>query len=260
MGCRSKQPAPAPAPPPPLARAPSEDAEPPAAAKPVLPEVKADWCLDWKALDDANCFFVPEGANKTLLIYLAGIVPPTAKSTQKENVERVVKAAATRAKAVALLPRGRQGIGPKDAKDWWAWPTTPGDYQVHHAKLVAEWKTAQQTLEASLGPFTKVYLAGSSSGAYFISALAFSDAVDVDGYAAASGGSAWGGPGTKKRPFYVGWGAGDPTNNGPKALAAYLAAQKWPVKSAEHPFGHGAREIYLDEAFAFWTSVDHAAR
>jgi hypothetical protein len=28
------------------------------------------------------------------------------------------------------------------------------------------------------------------------------------------------------------------------------------VRVAEHPFGHGAREVYLDEAFAFWDSKE----
>ena len=39
-------------------------------------------------------------------------------------------------------------------------------------------------------------------------------------------------------------------------IAAVLEAAHWPVRVAEHPVGHGAREVYLDEAFAFWASQE----
>jgi hypothetical protein len=54
---------------------------------------------------------------------------------------------------------------------------------------------------------------------------------------------------TPPRPFYVGYGAYDESTKGSaRALAALLARAEWPIKAAEHPFGHGAREEYLDEA------------
>jgi hypothetical protein len=31
------------------------------------------------------------------------------------------------------------------------------------------------------------------------------------------------------------------------------------VRAAEHPFGHGANEVYLDEAIGFWTDADGRA-
>ena len=111
-------------------------------------------------------------------------------------------------------------------------------------------------LEAALGTFDRTYLAGSSSGAYFLTALALRGAVETDGYAAASGGATGLGASrasaAKKRPFYVGYASGDGTNAGPKALGAFLRAAGWPVRIAEHPGGHGAREVYLDEAFELW--------
>jgi predicted esterase len=244
----SAPPSPSPSPPAPVA-----PVREPVEARPALPDVATDWCessLGWRGLDEGTCYFLPEGA-KRLLIYLSGIVPPTPKSTQKENVQRVVMSAAKRAGVAVLLPRGRRGIGPTDARDWWAWPTGPADYDTHATKLVAEWAAARAKLEAALGPFERVYLAGSSSGAYFLTTLAFRGAVDMDGYAAASGGAVGSGlePGVNKRPFYVGYATGDPTNGGPKALGAYLKSAGWPVRVAEHPGGHGAREVYLDEAF-----------
>jgi predicted esterase len=239
----------------------------PAAVVPrALPDVSSEWCLEgWRGLDEATCYVVPDPAGKEeagsspdpdeLLIYLAGIVPPGGRSAPKEHVQRVVGNVARRHHVAALLPRGRVGIGPKDAKDWWAWPTSAADYVKYASTLVEEWKTERRALEDALGhPFKRVYLAGSSSGAYFLALLAFDGAVDFDGYAACSGGAPGPGPSAKavKRPFYVGWGEGDPTNAGPKALAAELKARGWPTIQAQHPTGHGAREVYLDEALTFF--------
>ncbi|MDB4997339.1 MAG: hypothetical protein JWM74_4771, partial [Myxococcaceae bacterium] len=107
-------------------------------------------------------------------------------------------------------------------------------------------------------PFEHLYVAGSSSGAWFVVALAFRGALAADGWAAISGGSpgAWTSrdlaPRTPK-PFYVGFGDNDPSAaSGARALAAVLRAAGWPVEARAHPFGHGARAVYLEEAFATW--------
>ena len=113
--------------------------------------------------------------------------------------------------------------------------------------------------------FDRTYLAGSSNGAYFLSALAMRGDCDelgfpIDGFGAMSGGASGGRgaealAGKSARPVYVGFGAYDAeTKQGARALATVFEAARWPVRVAEHPFGHGAREIYLDEAFAFWDS------
>lgn len=239
-----------------------------ASPEPSLPDVRTDWCLDgWRGLDEGTCYLVPDGwdesGTRRLLVYLSGIVPPVAKSPQKENVQRVVAAAAKRAGAVVLLPRGRRGIGPAGAKDWWAWPTSAADYGAHAAALVASFRASRAKLEAVLGRFDRVYLAGSSSGAYFLTTLAFTRTVEMDGYAALSGGAPGHGAsranGAERRPFYVGYASGDTTKGGPKALGAFLASAGWPVRVAEHPGGHGAREVYLDEAFAFWDAFGRDA-
>ena len=109
-------------------------------------------------------------------------------------------------------------------------------------------------LEDALGRrFERVYLAGSSSGAYFLAMMALSGGAAFDGYAATSGGSAGRiAPEARRVPFYVGWATGDPTNGGPRSLAAGLEAAGWPVKTGIHPGGHGAREVYLDEALRFF--------
>ena len=129
--------------------------------------------------------------------------------------------------------------------------------------MVAEWSVARAKLEGALGAFERTYLAGSSSGAYFLTALALGGAVEMDGYAATSGGAkgqaSRHASSVKRRPFYVSWASGDPTNGGPKGLGAFLSANGWPVRVAEHPGGHGAREVYLDEAFAFWDEWERDA-
>jgi predicted esterase len=137
--------------------------------------------------------------------------------------------------------------------------------------IVAGWADAKKKLEAIAGaPFEKTYLAGSSNGAYFLAALAVRGDVPaadfpVDGFGAMSGGGV-GANATKRlaahapRRFYVGFGTYDEgTAAKARLLAAALEGARWPVRVAEHPFGHGAREVYLDEAFAFWSEVSASA-
>jgi len=179
-------------------------------------------------------------------------------------VQGAVLKAATRAGAAAIVPRGRRGIGPEGAHDWWAWPTSPSTHAQMVREIVARWIVMKKKLEGIAGrPFEKTYLAGSSNGAYFLSALALRGDCDelgfpIDGYGAMSGGAPGGRgadalKGRTPRPIYVGFGTYDAeTKAGARALAAVFHAAHWPVQMAEHPFGHGAREVYLDEAFAFW--------
>lgn len=228
--------------------------------------VVTDWCIEgMSALDEDVCYVLPPLREpRRLLIYLHGIVPPMKDSVQKATVQGAVMRAASRAGAAAVVPRGRRGIGPDGAKDWYAWPTDPATHAKLVKELVARWALAKKKLEGIAGgPFAKTYLAGSSNGAYFLSAVALrGDADDldfaIDGYGAMSGGAP-GGRGADAlakrtaRPFYVGYGAyDDESKKGAKALASVMSAAKWPTKLAEHPFGHGAREVYLDEAFLFW--------
>jgi predicted esterase len=250
----------APSAPPPAASAAPEPAPPP---REPPPNVSTDWCVEGlAALDEETCYVLPDGA-RTLLVYLHGIVPPTPASEQKERVELAVLHTAKRAGAAALVPRGVRGIGPGAARDWWAWPTEPGAHAKHAASLVAKWADARRRLERLAGaPFARTYLAGSSNGAYFLTALALRGDLDrmgfaVDGFGAMSGGSPGGRTASTltapRRPFYVGYGAyDDSTKPSARALAALLVRAEWPTRAAEHPVGHGAREEYLDEAFAFW--------
>jgi predicted esterase len=250
-----------------------------------LPQVTTDWCVEGlAALDEETCYVLPTevdgggGAGGTrdaagrpgpvLLVYLHGIVPPTAESEQKERVERAVLHTSRRAGVAAIVPRGVRGIGPSGARDWWAWPTEPSAHAKYAARLVAKWAGARERLERIAGVrFARTYLAGSSNGAYFLTALALRGDLarfgfSVDGYGAMSGGSTGGRgasslPPAARRPFYVGYGAYDETTKtSARALGEVLARAGWPVRVRELPVGHGAREEYLDEAFGFWRQAE----
>ena len=235
-------------------------------AKRVDVDVATEWCIEgMKGLDDDCCYVAPPGATR-LLVYLHGIVPPVKDSVQKQTVERAVSNAATRAGVAAIVPRGRRGIGPTGAHDWWAWPTSPDAHARMAPEIIARWAVLKKKLEDARGrAFEKTYLAGSSNGAYFLSAIALRGDADalgfpIDGYGAMSGGAPGGRgaealAGRAPRPVYVGYGAYDAeTKPGALALAAVFERAHWPVRLAEHPLSHGANEIYLDEAFAFWTA------
>lgn len=257
--CR-QPPGPKPAAPPPDAAA--IDPPAPAAAKP-LPNVQTDWCTAGLiGLDSETCYLPPPSGDarpKRLLVYLHGIVPPAHVGTvQKENVMSSVRNAAQRAGAAAIVPRGIRGVGPSGSKDWWAWPTSPDAHAKHGPALVKRITESKAKLEDALGaPFAKTYLAGSSNGAYFAVNLVLKGELEVDGLGAMSGGA----PGAaiqRQKPLavYIGYGKHDePSKSGALALAKAAEAVGWKTKVAEHPFPHGAREVYVDEAFAFWASV-----
>jgi predicted esterase len=233
-----------------------------AAAAPLLPSwpppasgAVSDFCIETvTALDESSCYALPDAPTDELLLYLHGIVPPAKTSRQKTNFETVVSVAARRAGVAALMPRGRQGLAPKGHDGWWGWPTSANAYARWSDELTAEFAEKRAKLEALSGRrFKRLYVAGSSSGAYFVVALALRGAIAADGFAAISGGALPAGAdfrGRATKPFYIGYGTADTVGPGANALAARLRAAGFPVKVAAHPLPHGAAEVYLDEAFA----------
>ncbi|HMI84630.1 MAG TPA: hypothetical protein VK550_11080 [Polyangiaceae bacterium] len=219
---------------------------------------RAAWCADGlTTLDENACYILPAVPTRTLLIYLHGIVPPRDESPEKTKVQRVILKAAQRAGVVALVPRGRPGFGPIGRHSWVGWPTTDTLYEKYVADLVGDITAAKKKLEALTGvTFAPVYLAGSSSGAYFVARLALRGGIDVDGFGAMSGGT---GSETMElarlapKPFYIGYGKYDGyVRRAIPTLVDVLSRAHWPIRVAEHPVDHGAREVYLEEAFAFW--------
>lgn len=227
------------------------------------PRAHSDWCIsELSALDSQTCYVLPAKPTHTLLVYLPGIVPPQKNSRQKTNVEQVVRRAALGAGAAALVPRGKQGLAPKGLHDWWGWPTTEHQYRLDAKALVARILREKRELEHKSGVhFSRVYLAGSSSGAYFTALLALHGGFSADGFGILSGGA---GARTKElstlpvRPVYIGFGSKDSVGGAARRLARVFEKAGWPVQIAVHNVGHGARQVYLDEAFAFWRRTSAA--
>lgn len=233
---------------------------------PSQPEaVDTPWCSDAvRTLDEETCFVLPDQPSTTLLVYLHGIVPPAQTSPQLENFERVVADATLEAGAIALIPRGDQGLAPAKYKGWWGWPTGLPSYRAHTERLLARLESKQLKLEKLLGvKMRRRYLAGSSAGAYYVALLALHGAYPADGYGAMSGGA---GVRTERlgelppKPFYVGFGRHDSVGTSARALGQLLENAGWPVKIAAHEVGHGARKVYIDEAFVFWREAEPTAR
>ena len=225
----------------------------------VTAAARGPWCgSTFVALSESACVAFSAKPSRTLLIYFHGIVPPAQRSPQLDNLQKVVFSASQRAGVVALLPRGVKGLAPRHNPGWWGWPTTDASYRSRASALVEAVERQQAELESLIGArFERRYLAGSSSGAYFVTLLAFHGDLLADGLAVLSGGSAVGRTWREldelePRPVYVGFGRRDPVSNNARALAGLFERAGWRVRIASHPVGHGAREIYLDEAFAFW--------
>ena len=224
---------------------------------PPPPEVTTEFCTQvMTPLDEETCYSLPEAKTDELLLYLHGTIPPGKVSPQKTNLGLVVSNAAKRGKFAVLLPRGRRGLAPASQRDWWGWPTSGAQYEHWAAEMVRAFAEKRSRLEALIGaPFARFYVAGSSSGAYFAAALALRGELEADGYAAISGG-AWVEHNRlaelAAKPFYVGYGKHDSVATSAKRLGDRLRAAGWPVSVAVHPLPHGAREIYLDEALAFF--------
>lgn len=246
-------PAPAPAP----ASAPAfASAAPKRPWPPPAPDASSDFCIEGvSALDSETCYVLPASPTRELLIYFHGIVPPEKTSRQKTNFETVVKTCAERAGVAALLPRGEQGLAPKGHAGWWGWPTSAAAHAEWTPRLLEKIAGKRRKLEELVSaPFERLYVAGSSSGAYFTIALALNGELRADGFGAISGAASRGRALTAagRTPFYIGYGTRDTVGSAAQALGAQLKRAGWPVQIAAHPLPHGAAEIYLDEAFAFW--------
>lgn len=240
-----------------VAKPPAEPiAEPP--WPPAPPEGKtSDFCIELvNVLDEETCYVLPEAPTTELLIYLHGIVPPARESAVKTNFQTVVARASQRAGVAALIPRGRKGPAPKSHPGWWGWPTSAEWYARLAPELVERFAQKRAALEALVGRrFERLYVAGSSSGAYFTAALAVNGGIEADGFGAMSGGALTARHELARlppKPFYIGYGTLDSVGPSARTLGEHLKRAGWPVRLSAHPVGHGAKEIYLDEAFAFW--------
>jgi predicted esterase len=238
---------------------------PPAPWPPDPPGIKSAFCLDGvvETLAEDACYVLPDRPTTTLLVYLPGLMPPDPESPEKRTVETVVANAARRAGVAALVPRGpTRGELAAPAHDskgldaWRSWPTDDDAHRRHARRLVEHIASRVHNLEALAGaPFERVFLGGSSAGAYFVAHLALRGEYPADGFAIISGGSSRPAPhlaDLPKRPLYVGYGDGDIVGSRADQLAAQARAAGWNVRVSVHHTGHGSREVYLDEAFALF--------
>jgi len=219
------------------------------------------WCLEGlSAFPDEDCYLMPSTLQPpvALLIYLHGVISPYGDS--QRQVQGIVARHAAAHGYVALMPRGRRGIGPPPVQDWWSWPTSAETHRKHARAMTESWLEKKRVLETMLGrSFERTYLAGSSNGAFFTAVLAMNGEFPADGFGAMSGGSRAGRSratlrATAHPPFYVGYGKYDELKPHPISLGELLKDSGWKYKLAEHNTGHGAREVYLDEALLFWTT------
>lgn len=226
---------------------------------------KSAFCLEGivDTLADDACYVLPDRPTKTLLVYLPGLMPPDPESPEKRTVETVVARAARRAGVAALVPRGPSrdemaapGRDEKGLGTWRSWPTSDEVYHRHARRIVEHLGSLRRELEALVGaPFERVFLGGSSAGAYFVAHLALRGEFPADGYAVISGGSGRPAPRLRelpRRPIYVGFGDGDTVGEKARQMAAQARAAGWNVQVSMHHTGHGSREVYLDEAFALF--------
>lgn len=245
--------------------APAPPAPEPPKWPPSPPGTETTFCLPdlVEALAEDACYVLPERPTKTLLVYLPGLTPPGVESNEKRTVQTVVVNSARRAGIAALVPRGptRDELASpaRDAKglgSYRSWPTSDDAYGRHARRLVERIRAHQRALETLIGaPFERVYLGGSSAGAYFVGHLAIRGDFLADGFAVISGGSSRPAPrlaALPKRPLYIGFGDGDIVGATAEELAKQARAAGWNVRVAMHHTGHGSREFYLDEAFALF--------
>jgi predicted esterase len=159
-----------------------------------------------------------------------------------------------------IVPRGRRGIGPKDMRDFWAWPTSVKAQAKVEAEIVHDLAQTKALLETRNGrPFERTYVFGFSNGAYYGAALALRGTLAVDGYALFAGGAA----GYLKRyaakigrrpPIYVGYGERDATaRQDCQRLGAALRALGWPYRlRGRRRVGHSMTDSQVKEALALF--------
>ncbi|WP_437901147.1 alpha/beta hydrolase [Sorangium sp. So ce124] len=148
--------------------------------------VETDWCsAGWIGLDDHTCFHVPETALRgaPILYVLHGAMAPDSLPV---DLQATAAEAAEALGAVAVFPRGRQGLCTWDpsVETYSCWPTRRETVDAAAPALLEEWMRAEALMERILGQtFGGRYVMGFSNGGYFASYVALEGLVAVDGAA-----------------------------------------------------------------------------
>jgi predicted esterase len=239
--------------------APAEGAAPPTAAA-------SDWCsADVETLPNNVCY--AKGPNKdpkrrTLVIFLHGLTEDGAG--WQHSLQKGMAIAGKRLDFSALMPRGRNGVGPGRKQSTIAWPGGEEVRKLYEDEVIKEWFDAKAEIEKKEGaPFDEVFVMGFSNGAYYASSLALRGRLDVDGYAVFAGGSSGSGAGkhTKNRqPLFVGVATKDATAKKGKELAKTLGSLKWPHRVDSRPVGHVVADGQLDRAVEYLRAPEKPAK
>ncbi|MGK4004438.1 hypothetical protein WMF31_17515 [Sorangium sp. So ce1036] len=226
--------------------------------------VETDWCSEgWSGLDDHTCFHVPETAARgaPILHVLHGIMAPDALPV---SLQAIAAEAAAALGAVAVFPRGRQGLctfSPSVAS-YFCWPTRREIVDAEAPALLDEWTRAEARIAQVLGDsFSRRYVMGFSNGGYFASYIALEGLLHVDGAGLVGAGrmvieehlfS------QERPPIYIAVGERELASTIASAenLADLLTQHGWEHELVVHP-GRG-HEIHADDftrAWATWTAA-----
>ncbi|KYF66006.1 hypothetical protein BE11_20095, partial [Sorangium cellulosum] len=230
----------------------------------VWAPVETDWCsAGWSGLDDHTCFHVPETAARgaPILYVLHGTMAPDSLPV---GLQTLAAGAAGALGAVAVFPRGRQGLCTWDpsVETSFCWPTRRETVDAAAPALVEAWMSAEALLSRILGQtFGRRYVMGFSNGGYFASYVALEGLVEVDGAGLVGAGrmvieehlfS------QERPPIYIAVGAQELSSTIASAenLADVLTQHGWEHELVVHP-GRG-HEIRADDFTRAWETW-HAA-
>jgi predicted esterase len=199
----------------------------------------------------------PDQAPDTLVVFLHGLTK--LGTTWQWNGQRALARYAKAHGFEVILPRGRLGAGSKKYADMWNWPGSVEGQKTVEDEVLAEWASAQKTLEERNGkPFARVWVFGFSAGAYYATSLALRGRIRAAGFGVFAGGGAptgverWARATQPKPPIYVGYGYKDRARKDPQKLGRALALMGWKSLVVGRPnVGHAMTDAQVREAVAF---------
>lgn len=200
----------------------------------------------------------PDAAIDTLVVFLHGVIKPDTGWQYQQ--QRAIARTARVHHFDVIMPRGRQGVGPKGMEDWWTWPTAAVHQQRVEPELLSEWQTARGALEAARGkPYRFVFVFGFSNGAYYATQLALRGQLPGNGAAIFSGGASgdWlerhARQTTRRPPIHVDCGTADKTAIGDaRRLNRLLRKVSWPHEFVERKgVGHTMTDAGVERAIEY---------
>jgi predicted esterase len=217
------------------------------------------WCAaEFERLSDGVCAStMPDMTASVLVIFLHGVIKPD--SGWQHQQQRAIARGARQNRFDVIMPRGRQGIGPKGMREWWTWPTARAAQELEPV-LFEEWQAARIALESRRSKrYSKVFVFGFSNGAYYASQLVLRGHLPGHGAAAFAGGSSgqWlerlARSTDRRVPIYLECGAKDVSAKADAGrLRQLLARLEWPHRFFERQHvGHSISDNGVELAFEY---------